>query len=153
MEVSRKRYVHGRPILPAQHALVFDGDAGGIRDCGIGPKFSLGRDFQFGSSHATDAGPECRNFSGRNCDVRADFIVAKILLSLRVDIVAVDFGANQSLDETSELFGFSARGQLAANRVIVAGSAHLWVLLGDVEFLFMAEVGLSHARSAVPARV
>ena len=135
------------------HVVVLDGHAGGVRDCGTGAQFSLGGNFQFRTAHSTDAAIECGNFLERSCDACADVDVAEVLLSFCLDVVVVDSGADKPLAGQAELSGFFARGQLAADCVAVAGSAHLRVLLGNVELLLMAQMGLSHTGSAVPARV
>lgn len=151
--VSGKQQVHGARILRALHVVVLDGDAGRVRNGGIGTQFSLGGIFQFGAADPSNAATQRGHFSNRNGDVRSDVDLAEVLLPFCLDIALVDSGADQSLVGQAELSGFFARGQLAADCVAVAGSTHLRILLGDVELLFVAEVDLSHSRSAVSARV
>jgi len=68
-----------------------------------------------------------------------------------MDVAGVDIGAGESLVGTGTFPGvFGGRG-LAADYFALDWGVNLRVLLGDVELLFVAEMGLSYARDAVSA--
>ena len=85
----------------------------------------------------------------RNRNAAADGGLAKILLSVYLDVARVDIGTAESLVRKRAFHGiFGTRG-LAADRVAVNGGVDLRIFLGDVELLFVAEVDLSHAGGPV----
>lgn len=68
-----------------------------------------------------------------------------------MDVAGVDIGPGESLVETGAFPGvFGARG-LAADYFAVDWGVNLRILLGDVELLFVAEMGLSYDRDTVSA--
>jgi len=77
--------------------------------------------------------------------------LAKILLSVRLDIAAADPGTTELLVWAVPFSAGAAGRRLAANHISVRWGAYLRVLLGNVELLFAAKVGLSHARRSIPA--
>ena len=72
------------------HIVILDGDAGGVRNGGIGPKFSPGGIFQFGAADPSDSATQRRHFSNRNRNVRPDVDLAAVLLPFCLDIALVD---------------------------------------------------------------
>lgn len=68
-----------------------------------------------------------------------------------MDVAGVDIGSGESLVGTGTFPRVFGVRRLAADCFAVDWGVNLWILLGDVEFLFVAEMGLSHARDAVSA--
>src|SRR5438034_283477 len=95
-------------------------------------------------------GSESGPVSRRHRDGRADSSLAKILLSVRLDIAAADPGTTELLVWAVPFSAGAAGRRLAANHISVRWGAYLRVLLGNVELLFAAKVGLSHARRSIP---
>src|SRR5215471_16034797 len=84
-------------------------------------------------------------------DVGFDPCLAEVLLSVHLDIAGVDPGAAELANGPPAFPGAPARRRLASRGFSFCRSVDLRVLLGDVEFQFVSEMGLSHARRAVPA--
>ena len=68
-----------------------------------------------------------------------------------MDVAGVDFGAGELLVRKGTFPGVLGGRGLAANSFALDWGVNLRGLLGDVELLFVAEMGLSHARDAVSA--
>src|SRR5205814_6039123 len=79
----------------------------------------------------------------------ADAGLAKILLSVCLDVPGLDSGTAEFLAGKRAFHGVLGTGGLADDRIAVGGGVDLRLFLGDVELLFVAEVDLSHAGGAV----
>jgi len=66
-----------------------------------------------------------------------------------MDVAGVDIEAGESLVETGKFPGIFGARRLAIDYFAVYRGFNLRILLGDVELLFVAEMGLPHARDAV----
>ena len=85
----------------------------------------------------------------RRGNAAADAGLAKILLSVCLDVPGLDSGTAEFLAGKRAFHGVLGTGGLAADRVAIVWGVDLRLFLGDVELLFVAEVDLSHAGGAV----
>lgn len=68
-----------------------------------------------------------------------------------MDVAGVDTGAGESLVGTGTFPGVFGGRRLATDYLALDWGVNLRLLLGDVELLFVAQMGISHTRRAVSA--
>src|SRR5437588_108545 len=85
---------------------------------------------------------ECRLVSGRPGYVNAHSGLAEIFLSLRLGLANPDSGTAEPVVWPSAFVGVLGAGRLAAFNRTFPWSADLRFLLGDVELLFVSQMGL-----------
>ncbi|CAA9481985.1 MAG: hypothetical protein AVDCRST_MAG12-1564, partial [uncultured Rubrobacteraceae bacterium] len=151
--VPRGRRVRRACVLLADHPLLLHGDAGRLRDGGVGALRGLDAPPLRRAAPGTHACRPARDARHRPRHGRPLDELSHVLLPVFVGIGLLPRRADKRLARTPLAAGVPGARGLAARRGPGPRRARLRLLLGDVELLVLPEVDLPHPRGRVPARL